>query len=404
MKARRLVGHGLRSMGRHKARTFFMMLGTLIGVSALIVVVAMGQGAQKEMRDRMNVLFSGRSIFLYSAAGGMGGPRDGGPAQPLTLEDRDAILETIPGVTMADATLLVSGREVVYQGESRDLMIFGHGEDADVVWSRGVTRGRFFTRTDLEQSARVALVGEETARDLFGTDDPVGASFRMGNVPFEVIGVLERVGVDPHGLNRDDEIHVPLTTAMRRLVNVDFVGSIKMLVSEDTDLDQTVFAIEDLLRERHGLTLDEPADFHMVTPVRIEEVVESNTRVFTLFLPLVAGLSILVGGIVVANLMLMGVNERRAEIGLRKAVGARTRDIWGQFLIETVIITGLAGLLALGVGFVVISALSARQEMAGGLSPGVALLGLLTAMGVGLLAGVLPARRAASLDAVETLR
>ncbi len=404
MKTRRLFGHGLRSMGRHKSRTFFMMLGTLIGVAALTVVVAMGQGAKQEMMDRMNVMFSGRSIFLYSAGGGMGGPRDGGPVQPLTIEDMDAILETIPGVTMADPSLLVGGQDVVYDGESRELMVFGHSEVADVVWSRGVTRGRFFTEADVAQSARVALVGEATARDLFGTDDPVGESFRIGTVPFEVIGVLEGVGTDPHGLDRDDEVHVPISTAMRRLANVDFVGSIKMLVSEDTDLDGTVFAVEDLLRERHNLTLDEPADFHMVTPVRIQEVVESSNRVFTVFLPLVAGLSIVVGGIVVANLMLMGVNERRAEIGLRKAVGARTRDIWGQFLIEAVIVTGLAGVLALVVGLVVIQVLAGRMEMAGGMSPGVAILGLVTAMLVGLLAGVFPARRAAGLDPVETLR
>lgn len=404
MKTRRLLGHGLRSMGRQKARTALMMLGTFIGVAALTVVIAIGRGAERQMLERMNILFSGRSILLFSSGGGMGGPRPGGQARPLTLADLEAIQDAVPAVTLADPTLLIRAREVSYEGDSRELLIFGHSQNAEAVWGRGVSRGRFFTAADVESSARVALAGERVVEDLLGGADPIGARIRVGSVPFEVVGVLEPVGTDPHGLDRDNEIHIPISTAMRRVANVNFIGSAKLLVSPEDDLDAAVFAVEDVMRERHTLTPDEPNDFHMVTPVQVQEMVRSSNRVFTVFLPLLAGLSILVGGIVLANLMLMSVNERRAEIGLRKAVGARTRDIWGQFLVECCVITGLAGVLALGAGTVVIRVLRVALETPAAMSPGVASLGLVASVAVGLVAGVVPARRAARLEAVASLR
>lgn len=404
MKTRRLFRHGLRSMGRHKVRTFLMMLGTLVGVAALTVVVALGRGAERQMMDRLDVIFSGRSILLMSAGAGMAGPRPDGQVQPLNLEDVEAIQAAVPAVAVADPVLSIRAREVSYQGESRELLIFGHSERADVVWSRGVTRGRFFTVADVAQSARVALVGETVVEELFGGRDPVGEQIRIGAVPFQVIGVLQSVGLDPHGLNRDNEVHIPVSTAMRRLANVDFIGMVKLLVAEDQDLDATVFQIQDLMRERHALTEDEPDDFHLVTPVQVQDTLRATNRVFTVFLPLLAGLSILIGAIVVANLMLMSVNERRAEIGLRKAVGARNRDIWGQFLLEATVVTALAGVVALAVGYGVVRLLERLAGMPGSVSPGVAALGLGASVLVGLVAGVLPARKAAGLEAVATLR
>ena len=404
MRPGNLFRSSYRSLSRSTGRTLLMVLGTMAGVAALVVVVAIGDGAKQEMMDRMDVIFSGRSILLFSAGGGLSGPRGEGRTQPLTLADRREIQANLAQITHADPSLLVGSREVAFEGRSEELMIFGHSEVAEVVWSRGVVRGRFFDATDISESARVALVGAATALDLFGTDDPVGARFRIGAVPFEVIGVLESVGIDPHGLDRDDEIHVPVSTAMRRLANVDYIGSIKMLVADEADLDATVFAIEDLMRERHGLQRGEPNDFRMVTPAQIEETVGHSNRVFTVLLPLIAAVVMLGGVLVLANLMLMSVNERRAEIGLRKALGARDRDVRSQFVLEALLVTGTAGVLATAVGWGLVRLLSGVFTMPAELRLETALGGLGVALLTGVVVALVPARRAAALRPVETLR
>jgi putative ABC transport system permease protein len=404
-------------------RTFFMTLGTLIGVTALTVVVAYGRGTQEAVLENISRMFSGSTIMLSAGGGGMmGGPHSSGPTTTLTLEDLDAIAAAVPEVGLYDPVMMLGGRDVIFDGRSEQLVIVGHSESHGAVWNRDASRGAYISRADVESSARVAVVGETTARELFGGADPIGKQIRIGNAPFEVIGVLAPAGVDPHGLDKDNEIHVPITTMMRRLVNVDYIVAAKFLVTQSADLDAVVFDIEDVLRERHALGPDEPNDFHMITPVQVEEMVESSNRVFTLFLPLVAAISIIVGGIVVANLMLMSVNERRAEIGLRKAVGAKTRDIRTQFMLESASVTTLGGLLALGIGFVVLQVLGhvsstmpgARVQSAGAQTAGqtvalglpweAAALGIGVAILVGLVAGVVPAKRAAELDPVQTLR
>ncbi|MFC1790972.1 ABC transporter permease [Gemmatimonadota bacterium] len=405
MKAQRLIRHGLRSMGRHRLRTFFMMLGTFVGVLALTVVVAIGQGTRDAVLGNIQRMFAGSSILLSAGGGGMmGGPRGEGPTTTLTLEDMEEIQSSVPGIRIYDPMVQVGSREVVYQGSSSSVRILGHSQNHQVVWDRGVSRGAFFGEGEVRSSARVALVGETLVREVFQGADPIGLQLRIGSVPFDVIGVLDSMGIDPHGWDRDNEVIVPYTTAMRRLMNVDYIGTAKILVTDDEDLDAAVSAIGDLLRERHALAEDEPDDFSMITPVQVREMVGSMNRIFTLFLPLLAGVSLLIGGIVVANLMLMGVNERRSEIGLRKAVGARGRDIWMQFLLESALVTMAGGVLALMAGAGLLGIISQGMELPSIMPWEAATLGLAAAVAVGFLAGVAPARRAADLDPVTTLR
>lgn len=416
MKTGRMVGSALASLGRHRTRTAFMALGTLIGVAALTVVVAYGRGTQDAVLDNFNRMFGGSTIMLMSGGPSAGGPHaSSGPTTTLTLDDLDAIGAGIPQVVASDPLQMLGEFDAVYEGEAHPVTVMGHSETHEVVWNRGVTSGTYFGAEDVDRSARVAVVGETLVSEIFGGADPVGEMIRVGTVPFEVIGVLDPMGVDPHGIDKDREIHVPVTTGMRRLANVDYITSAKISVVESANLDEIVLRVADVLRPRHALGEREPNDFRMITPVQVEGMIASGNRVFTVLLPLIAAVSILVGGIVVANLMLTSVNERRAEIGLRKAVGAKGRDISAQFLLESVFVTALGGVLALGIGYAVLRAMGGVSAVAGdagaesarvalGLPWEVALLGIGVAIAVGLVAGVLPARRAADLDPVRTLR
>ncbi len=404
MKTRRLIRHGLRDMRRHRLRTFFMMLGTFVGVLALTVVMAIGQGTRDAVMANIERMFAGNSILLSAGGGGMMGPGADGPTTTLTEEDLEEIQASVPGIKAYDPMILAMSREVVYQGNSSNVRVLGHSEKHEKVWNRGVSRGAFFGEAEVRSSGRVALIGETLVRNLFQGADPIGLQLRIGTVPFEVIGILDPLGIDPHGWDRDDEVIIPHTTMMRRVMNIDYVQSAKILVMEGADLEAPVAAIETLLRERHALATDELNDFSMITPVQVREMVASMNRIFTLFLPLLAAVALLIGGIVVANLMLMGVNERRSEIGLRKAVGARGKDIWLQFLLESSLVTAVGGVLALLVGAVGLGIIGGSMEGVRVMPWEAVTLGMGAAVLVGILAGVFPARRAAALDPVTTLR
>jgi len=405
MKTQRLIRHGLRDMGRHRLRTFFMMLGTFVGVLALTVVMAIGQGTREALMENMERMFAGNSILLSAGGGGMmGGGGASGPTTTLTEEDLEEIQASVPGIRVYDPMIMASSREVIYQGKSSSVRVMGHSENHEEVWNRGVSRGAFFGEGEVRSSARVALIGETLVRDLFEGADPIGLQLRVGTVPFDVIGVLDSMGIDPHGWDRDNEIMVPYTTSMRRVMNIDYMQSAKFLTADEVDLDETVVAIEALLRDRHALAEGELNDFSMITPTQVREMISSMNRIFTLFLPLLAAVSLLIGGIVVANLMLMGVNERRSEIGLRKAVGAQGRDNWLQFLAESSLVTAAGGVLALLVGAAALSIIGGAMEGVSVMPWEAATLGMCASILVGLLAGVVPARKAAALDPVATLR
>ncbi len=405
MKATRIIRSGFRVMQRYKLRTFFMMLGILVGISALTLIFSIGRGTQEKVMSNIEKVFDASSIMV--SAGGsrmMGRPQTEGLITTLTIADFEALDEAIPQIAVWDPMQMMPEREVKYRDLSARLRILGHSPRAEMVWNRGVTRGEFINEEHMATSARVALVGQSVVDELFPDVDPLGQQIRISNIPFRVIGVLERVGADPHGMNRDLEIYVPITTAMRRMLNVDYIVAGKLMVENPERVEEVAAQIRETLRSRHHLTEDEPDDFSIITPIEVKEMVQRALRVFNLFLPILAGISLLVGGGVVANLMLISVSERTAEIGLRKAVGARSKDILLQFLLEAMLITLVGGLIGIVVGIGGVRAMSGMMKIPIAIPVKAVVLGIVIPSLIGIAAGLIPARRASALDPVEALR
>jgi putative ABC transport system permease protein len=403
MSTARLMKHSLKMMTRYKLRSGFMMLGSLIGVAALTFVVSVGELAERKLVATVRQLFGGSSILVMTGGGRLlGGPRAG--AARMTMEDIEAIAGELPEVEVWDPQQGLSGEPVRYGDASAATRILGQSERAERVWNRGVSRGEFFDAAAVAGSARVAILGETVARELFGDEDPLGAEILIGSVRFRVLGLLEPFGTDAHGMDRDDEIVVPISTAMRRLMNVDTIQGAKLLVRDLSAVEGTARELKRILRERHALAPGQPDDFTIVTAVQVQRIVAKVERVLFLFLPLVAGVSLVAGSVVAASLMLASVGERVGEIGLRRAVGARPGDISLQFLLETAATTLAGGLVGLLLGCAGAQVVANRFFLDGALSWQAILLGIAAAAVTGLLAGVVPARRAARLQPADALR
>jgi len=403
MRTARAITSSFAAMRRYKLRSFFMMLGVLVGVAALTLVVSIGQAAERKIMENVERMFSAESIFVSSGGSRLtSGPHAG--AARLTLEDVEALAAEIPEIETWDPMQMLPGREVRFKGTNATIRVWAYSERSEEVWRRSVSQGDYFDAAAVRSSARVALVGDTVVKELFGDHDVLGAQIQIGSVPFRVIGILEPMGTDLHGMDRDNEIVVPITTAMRRLMNVDTIMAAKLLVQDPERMTATVGEIRDLLRQRHALSEGEPDDFRIITPVAVRQMVSQANRVFSVFLPLIAAVSPLVGGVVAATLMLLSVSQRVSEIGLRRAVGARARDIRLQFLLETTSVTLAGGLAGAFVGTLGVLGVARMMGMPAVISWQAILLGAVLSTVTGIAAGVLPARRAASLLPADALR
>ena len=410
MSTLRIARSSVRSLARYKLRTAFMMLGTLVGVAALTFVISVGKAAEKKLLATVRQLF-GSSSIVVTAGGGffMGGPR--GETARLTLDDVEAVVRDVPGIETWDPMLVVPDTSVRRGDRNTSVRLFGLSERSERVWNRTALRGSYFDAADVSASARVALIGETVSRSLFADQDPVGQDILIGSGSFRVVGVLEPFGTDIHGMDRDNEIVVPVTTAMRRIMNVDSIRAAKLIVSDPTQVEAASREVVRVLRERHGLAEGRPDDFTVTTSVAVRQMVGKFQRVLFVYLPLVTAVSLLAALAVSASLMLASVNERVSEIGLRRAVGARPRDVRLQFLIESAATTlagGLAGLLVGGASIIAVNmmlaSMTGRSGLNATLSLGAIALGLGLSILTGLLAGVVPARRAALLQPADALR
>ena len=398
----RLIAHSVGVMARYRLRSATVMLGSLVGVTALTLVVSLGQGMEAKVLKTVGPMLGDSSILIISGGSRiMGSPRAG--ASRLTIDELTALAAELGDIDSWDPQQEVSS-VVRYRETTATVRVLGQSERGERVWARTVTRGQYFDAAAVSTSARVAVIGDTVARNLFGDSEPLDAEIRIGAVPFRVIGVLEPFGNDMHGMDRDDEIVVPISTLMRRLTNVDTVSAARLVVNDPGREEEIASEIGRILRARHALASDEPDDFRIVTTVEVRDTVAFIRRVLRLYVPLAAAVVLLVAGIVAATLMLSSVNERVGEIGLRRATGARPEDIRLQFATETAVSVLTGGLGGLLLGYAAARFAATRLQLGVAFSWKAVLIGLVGSAIAGLLAGVLPARRAARLQPAHALR
>jgi len=390
-------------LGRNKLRTFLMMAGVVIGITALTMVVAAALGAQERIVERVKQF--GYETLMVRAGGEVErGAMTGGEITTLKIEDAEAILTEVRSVIEVAPFNRRGRSDVVYQDKSANAPLFGVTPGWSTVWNWHVARGDFISDRDIEQLARVCVIGPTVQRELFDDINPIGEVIRVGNVPFEIIGVMEERGISAGGGDMDNRVFIPLSTFMRRVANVDHIYGIRILLGSVRDVDRAVEEITALLRERHNLVPGVPDDFTVRSAEEVQAMVEGMLGTFNILLVLVAGISLIAGGIVVANIMLISVNERRREIGLRKAVGARKKDITTQFLFEATAVTvtgGIIGIILGGAGAVLLESITETPTAVSWISVAV---GVVFSALVGIIAGMQPAKRAAALQPVEALR
>jgi putative ABC transport system permease protein len=391
-----------KALARNKMRTALTMLGMIIGVSAVITMVALGTGAQSSIESQIQA--AGTNMIMVSAGNfQQGGVRMGqGNASSLTPDDALAIQE-VPGVQYTAPGVNTRG-QVVAGNLNWGTQIQGTDVDLPLIRSWPVAHGAFFSPVDVATASKVAVLGSVVADQLFGEIDPVGQIIRINNQPFTISGVMASKGQSGMGQDQDDQIYVPYTTVMKKLRGITYVQQITVSAASASDTTPTADRIATLLRQRHQIVTGEPDDFMVRTMEEMASVRVQATETMTALLASIAGVSLLVGGIGIMNIMLVSVTERTREIGLRMAIGARGRDVLMQFLVEAVVLSLVGGSIGIALGLGFSKGVEAWMTWPTEVSPESVAVAFLFAAMTGVFFGFYPARKAAALDPIDALR
>jgi putative ABC transport system permease protein len=403
MKWKKLFKAALRSISRHRMRSLLTMLGMIIGVGSVIAMVSLGSGTQATIEAEINAM--GTNMLIISpGSSDMGGIQGGrGSLGSLSVDDVSALDDRAKLVKNV-SPMVVANRQVIAGNNNWPTSVTGVDIDYPEIREWTVASGSFFTEKDIKTKKKVAVLGETVAGELFPGQDPVGARIRVGNVPFTVIGVMDTKGETTHGMDQDDVILAPWKTVMYRLSDGETVNIIMASAIGPDCIDEAKSQVEAILRENHRIGAGEEDDFIVNTQTEIIERAGTITGTLTLFLGSIAGVSLLVGGIGIMNIMLVSVTERTREIGIRLAIGARGGDVLAQFLIEALMLSTIGGMIGIvfgvGGGHLVGNALGIGTVV----SPAIVGLAFAVSAGIGVFFGFYPARKASALDPILALR
>ena len=390
MNGTRLIQSSLRNLVRFKLRSFFMSIGVALGVATLIAGSSVGGGAAEKISAQIDQMFGPGTILIGSAE--------------LKLPDLEAVADEMDQVVAYAPRLSLSEMGIQYMGTSEQAAVSGFSANGEYVWNRSVIDGRYISERDVDRASRVALLGTKLKDALFADADAIGEELLIDGVPFEVVGILDPMGIDPHGDDRDMDVYVPITTAQRRLVNTDVIGNGKLVVSNVDLVDQDAEQVAAILRDRFEIAEGEPETFRIYTSKFAGKAAVKAKRMLGVYVMLAAVVVLFVAAVIISSIMLVVVRERIAEIGLRKALGATRRSIAMQFLCESAIVSLFSGLAGIALGLGVASVIAHRYDIPVNLTLLAVLIAVFASVLVGVLSGIIPARRAASLDPVEALR
>jgi putative ABC transport system permease protein len=393
----------LRALRRNKMRSTLTALGIIIGVASVVAMVAVGNGAQARITSQVAAL--GQNLLsVFAGSRKSGGVNSGlGSASALTLPDAEAIrreISDVVAISPEDSTTA----QAIANGRNWSTTVAGESPDYLNIRDWKLASGSMFTEREVRSAAKVAVIGSKTAGELFGPINPVGQSVRIQNIPFVIIGLLESKGAGMGGQNQDDRILIPYTTAMRRVTGDKYLRSVNVQIGSADRMEIAQQQITSLLRQRHRLTAGRDDDFNIFNQKEIADTVNSISKVITLLLGSVAGISLFVGGIGIMNIMLVSVTERTREIGIRIAVGAQPGDIRLQFLIEAVTLSLLGGLIGVLCGVGASHLLGVVANFKAIVSTGSILLAFGVSSVIGIFFGFYPAHKAAALDPIVALR
>jgi putative ABC transport system permease protein len=398
----------LRALRVNRTRSALTMLGIVIGVAAVIAMVGVGTGATARIQAQIQSIGSNLIMVLPGSLSSNGVRLGSGAVATLTEDDAKAIAAECPSVA-AVAPSVRGGVQVVYGSNNWATSVQGVTPDYMTIRDYTMLSGQFFTNQDVDAAAKVAVLGETVVRNLFGNSDPTGQVAIIKNVPFTVVGVLTPKGQSPSGQDQDDVILLPISTAKQKVLgtnkaNAKAVSTLMVQASAPAAMDQAQLEMAALLRERHRILDGQEDDFTIRNLTEVFAAQESSAQVMSILLGAIASVSLIVGGIGIMNIMLVSVTERTREIGLRQAVGAKTRDILSQFLVEAVTLSVLGGMIGIVIGLAASALISHFAQWSTQVSPLSILMAFVFSALVGVFFGYYPARKAAYLDPIEALR
>lgn len=394
----------IRALFRNKMRAFLTMLGIIIGVASVIAMLAIGEGSKKSITDEMSSMGTNLVMIMPNFQRRAGVSLGASSSMALKYSDVTAIRNEAASIASVSPTVNANG-QVIYGNQNTQTTIYGVSEEYLEIRKLKIETGRIFNDTEVRSMSKVCILGQTVVENLFGEDiDPVGLTIRIKNLPFEIIGTLEDKGESGMGQDQDDVILAPYTTVQRRLAAIDYINGIYCSAVSEEKSAAAIAEIEEILRRTHKLKESDENDFRVMSQSELLETVSTVTNILKLLLGAIAGISLLVGGIGIMNIMLVSVTERTREIGLRMSIGGRGKDILRQFLVESMLLSIVGGIFGIIFGYLIAKLAGTLLDMPPVVASSSVLLAFVVCFIIGVFFGWYPARKAANLNPIDALR